>query len=133
MGFTKLPPKLTIEELQKLMQIASNQASSVSADSEGTIDGNEVYLDTLVDRINQFFVDEANVSNTVEFIEIPLRVYNANLKKPQTSKTILVDGGCAYWDGENWRTLMDSSTFTKFPIICWPVTWWAYLPSGHKF
>lgn len=47
--------KLTPEKLQELMQAAASQASSVSADSDGTIDGNEVYLEALVYEINNFF------------------------------------------------------------------------------
>lgn len=47
--------KLTPEKLQKLMQIAENQASSVSDDYEGAVNGKEVYLETLADEINNFF------------------------------------------------------------------------------
>ena len=47
--------KITPEKLQELMQAAASQASSVSDDSDGTIDGNEVYLEALVYEINNFF------------------------------------------------------------------------------
>lgn len=47
--------KLTPEKLQELMQVADNHASSASANSEGAVDGNKVYLETLVDEINEFF------------------------------------------------------------------------------
>lgn len=47
--------ELTPEKLQELMQLAANQASSASANSEGAVDGNEVYLETLVFEINNFF------------------------------------------------------------------------------
>lgn len=47
--------KLTPEKLQELMQVADNQASSVSADSQGAVDGNIVYLETLAYEINNFF------------------------------------------------------------------------------
>lgn len=47
--------ELTPEKLQELMQLAANQASSASANSEGAVDGNVVYLETLVYEINNFF------------------------------------------------------------------------------
>ena len=47
--------KLTLEKLQELMQSAASQASLVSADSDGTVDGNVVYLEALVFEINNFF------------------------------------------------------------------------------
>lgn len=66
-------------------------------------------------------------------LEIILKVYNADEIKPTTGRMVLVEGGCAYWDGENWRTLMGQDALSKFPIITWPVKWWADLPKLQNF
>lgn len=43
---------------------------------------------------------------------------------PRTHVPVLVAGGIAYWDGENWRTQMELG----HPIIQWPVEYWAAIP-----
>ena len=50
--------KLTPEKLQELMEVALNHASSGLADSDGAVNGFEVYINMLVDRINEFFAGE---------------------------------------------------------------------------
>lgn len=66
-------------------------------------------------------------------LEITLKVYNADEIKPATGRMVLIEGGCAYWDGENWRTLMELGARSKFPIIRWHVMWWADLPRLQNF
>lgn len=61
-------------------------------------------------------------------MQIVLEIHDATKEKPPTSKQVLVEGGCAYWDGENWRTLMESVNYTNFPVISWEVKWWADMP-----
>lgn len=47
-------------------------------------------------------------------------------KAPPTGLCVLVDGGCAYFDGTDWRTLMGANPHRK---IQWAVTHWQPLPA----
>jgi len=49
--------------------------------------------------------------------------HDAHKEKPPKFETVLVSGGCAYWDGHFWHTRMDSDN----GVITWDVTWWADL------
>ena len=57
--------------------------------------------------------------------QIVIQRHNAELEKPEKFKTVIVSGGCAYWDGENWHTRMDSDNV----IIQWTVKYWCEMPS----
>ena len=50
-------------------------------------------------------------------------------KAPPTGICVLVDGGCAYFDGIDWRTLMGADAHRK---IEWTVTHWRPLPKGPE-
>lgn len=50
--------------------------------------------------------------------------HNTRYQLPQTHVPVLVAGGIAYWDGENWRTRMELG----HPIITWPVEHWTEIP-----
>jgi hypothetical protein len=49
---------------------------------------------------------------------------DASVIKPPINKTVIVHGGCAYWDGVNWRTSMDADN----GIIMWRVEYWCDIP-----
>lgn len=44
---------------------------------------------------------------------------------PTDGMPVLIRGGCAFWDGSDWRTYMELDC----PVIQWSVTHWAVLPS----
>jgi hypothetical protein len=50
--------------------------------------------------------------------------YDADIIKPEIHKTVIVHGGCAFWDGVNWRTRMDADN----GIIAWKVKYWCDIP-----
>jgi hypothetical protein len=45
---------------------------------------------------------------------------------PPTGLNVIVDGGCAFFDGQDWRTSMGHSWGN---VIQWPVTHWMPLPA----
>lgn len=66
---------------------------------------------------------QGELSNLLE--PLVIRRYNAELEKPEKFKTVIVSGGCAYWDGKNWHTRMDNDN----GIIQWTVKYWCEMPS----
>lgn len=73
----------------------------------------------------QAYEDAGNKPRTVFTYGSTVVWYKAETKKPLKFKNVLVAGGCAYWDGENWITCMEQG---KNRIIQWDVKWWAELP-----
>lgn len=55
---------------------------------------------------------------------------NVNLtseRMPLKQQTVIVCGGLAMWDGEQWLSMMDGS---RHKPIAWSVSWWADLPNS---
>jgi hypothetical protein len=49
---------------------------------------------------------------------------DADIIKPELNKTVFIHGGCAFWDGVNWRTRMEADN----GIIMWRVKYWCDIP-----
>ena len=122
---------IPVEVLRRFMEDSKDRSERAIVDSDGVFEpGEDTFFEALAEKVNRFFSGD---TGEVEYVEVKTKIYNAKFKKPDTSRAVLVNGGCAYWDGINWRTLMDVPNYNTFPVISWPVTWWADLPKGYEF
>jgi hypothetical protein len=58
-------------------------------------------------------------------MKVQLDAYLTSEKMPKIFTNVLVSGGQAYWNGEEWRT---NSHRDARPIE-WPVNWWIPIPT----
>ena len=56
----------------------------------------------------------------------PLKIHDAAKEKPPEWKTVIVQGGIAWWTGERWETRVGHDSGRP---IEWTVEWWAEVPS----
>jgi len=73
---------------------------------------------------SQAEVDQYQELMNAASVSVTIQKYNADVIKPKINETVIVFGGCAYWDGKNWRTRMDADN----GIIQWKVKYWCNLP-----
>jgi len=81
------------------------------------VEGLREYRDAMVKREVEL-VDKIEKELTSSWISVEERL-------PEIGKTVLIAGGCGYWDGKAWHTRMDGPTN---PVIMWEVTRWQPLP-----
>ena len=48
---------------------------------------------------------------------------------PKIGTPVIVQGGCGYYDGENWRTYLAIKSNGAYAVIQWKVTHWMPLPA----